>query len=214
MRNLIPICILALAQLAACGPSGRDVALAKTARYTGDKLVLFNAIKDTAASKYKLAMSDETTLSLQTTGRWYTPEGLVATGSGAADIRQLPDKSINVVLTVKMLPDGNQWVVDVDANMMRYNAGMPNPEQLSLKDPSLPGWASGKVDQLAFDIYDALKRYEVKAPGAQMPPPATESAPAGNDMSAPAGSDTAPAAGGDAAPAPASEPAPAPTPAS
>jgi len=194
MRNLIPICILAVAQLCACGPSGRDVAIAKTARYSGDKLVLFNAAKTTTEGKYKLAQSDETTLTLQTTGRWYTPEGLVATSSGSDDVRQIPDKSINVVLVVKLVPDADKWLVDVDAIMMRYNRGMPNPEKVSLKDPSLPGWASGKVDQLAFDIHDALKDYEVKAGGAAMPPPAT-TPPAGSTEPAPA-------------PAPSTEPAP------
>ena len=181
MRNLI----LTVALLCACGPSGRDVAIAKTARYQGDKLVLFNAVKTTTEGKYKLSQSDETTLSLQTAGKWYTPEGLIAT-SGEQDIRSIPDKSINVVLIVKLVPDGDKWVVDVGANMMRYNKGMPNPEKLSLKDPSLPGWATGKVDQLAFDLHDALKSYEVKAGGAAMPPPAGSAAPAGSDAPPPA----------------------------
>jgi hypothetical protein len=174
MRNLI----ITVALLCACGPSGRDLAIAKTARYQGDKLVLFNAVKSTTEGKYKLAQSDENTLTVQTAGRWFTPEGLVAT-SGEQDIRSIPDKSINVVLIVKLVQDGDNWVVDVGANMMRYNRGMPNPEKVSLKDPSLPGWASGKVDQLAFDIHDALKQYEIKAGGPAMAPPAGSAAPAG-----------------------------------
>lgn len=166
--------------------------MAKTARYQGDKLVLFNAVKTTTEGKYKLAQADVNTLTIQTAGKWFTPEGLVAT-SGEQDIRSIPDKSINVVLVVKLEPDGDKWIVDVGANMMRYNRGMPNPEKLSLKDPSLPGWASGKVDQLAFDLHDALQQFEVKAGGAAMPPPPGSAAPAGSAAPPPPAPEAPPA---------------------
>jgi hypothetical protein len=190
MRNLIIACA-ALACLAACGPSGRDTALAKTARYQGDKLAIFGAIKTTTETKYKLAMSDENSLTVQTVGRWYTPEGLVST-TGEQDIRQVPDKSINIVLTVKLLAEGDKYIVDVQPKMTRINKGSPMPENLAPNDASLPGWATGKVDQLAFDIHEALKSYEVKAPGGNVPPPAADpAAPPAGDPSA-----------GSAAPAP------------
>jgi hypothetical protein len=150
MRNLIISCTM-LAWLAACGGAGsREAALAKTARYQGDKLAIFAAIKSATEAKHKLAMSDETTLTVQTIGRWYTPEGLVST-TGDQDIRQVPDRSINIVLTVKLLPEGDKWIVDVQPKMTRINKGSPLPENLSPTDASLPGWASGKVDQLARD---------------------------------------------------------------
>ncbi len=195
MRNLILTCA-ALACLAACGGSGsREAALAKTARYQGDKLALFGAIKTTTETKYKLAMSDETTLTLQTVGRWYTPEGLVST-TGEQDIRQVPDKSINIVLTVKLLPEGDKWVVDVQPKMMRINKGSPMPDQLSANDASLPGWAPGKVDQLALEIHEALKQYEVKAPGGNIAP-----APTGDPAPTTAPPAADPAAGSAATPA-------------
>src|SRR5687768_7569401 len=76
MRNLMMTTAIALA---ACGgPSGKDVAMAKQARYTGDKLQLFGAMKSTVESKFKLDVSDETKLALKTQGRWYTPEGLAS----------------------------------------------------------------------------------------------------------------------------------------
>ena len=55
--------------------------------------------------------------------------------------------------------------------MMRYHAGSPQPEPLSEDDPSVPGWAHGKVDSLAFDIHDALKEFEVKSVPGMVPPP-------------------------------------------
>ena len=174
--------LCAAVALAACGPSNKDVALAKTARYTGDKLVLFNAAKAATAAKYQLAESDETTLGLKTTARWYTPEGLAAAVRNS-DMRDVPDRSISIQLIVRLLPDGQDWVVSVEPKMVRYFAGRPNPDVLTPDDPSVPGWATGKVDQLQFAIHEALKQYEVKQPGGIAPAPAPAPAP---DPAAPA----------------------------
>jgi hypothetical protein len=153
----------ALVAIAACGPSGRDVALAKTARYQGDKLAMFGAAKTATEGKYKLEQSDETTLTIQTVGKWFTPEGLVAT-SGDSDMRHVPDRSVRIALTVKLVPDGDKYLVLVEPQMMRYFAGRPNPDKLDPKDPSVPGWATGKVDELALEIHTVLDKYEVKKP--------------------------------------------------
>jgi len=173
MRNLILSC--AGLALVACGGGNREAALAKLARYQGDQLAMFGAIKTTAEAKYKLSMSDETTLTVATVGKWYTPEGLVTT-SGEQDIRYIPDKSINIQITIKLLPDGDKWIVDVQPKMMRLDKGTPMPQPLKPNDISLPGWAPGKVDQLALEIHQALKPFEVKAPGGMAPPP-TDPAP-------------------------------------
>ena len=171
--------------------------MAKQARYQGDKLVLFNAAKSVTETKYKLEKSDETALGLQTKGKWYTPEGLVAPG-GDDNMRDVPDKSIRVSLIVRVLPDGDKWVVQVESSMLRYLAGSPQPEKLAATDASVPGWAHGQVDQLQFEIYQALKQYEVKSPGGMAPPPTA---------TPPAAAPDAPAVG-SAAPAPAPTPAP------
>ena len=183
MRNLLlSTTVLALlVSIVACGPSGREVAKAKTTRYQADKLVLFAAAKTATEGKYKLAVSDETTLKIQTTGRWYSPEGLASGSQADLDIRQLLDKSLNIALVVKLLPEATNWVVHIEPIMLRYNAGMPNPDKVAANDASLPGWATGKVDQLAYDIYDALKQYEVKSPIGIAPAtaaPAADPAPA------------------------------------
>ncbi len=176
MRNL-SLSMIAFALVACGGPSGKDIAMAKTARYTGDKLVIFNATKAAVESKYKLEKSDETTLGMQTKSRWYTQDGILAPGSDE-NFKEVPDRAIRVVHVVRMLPDGEQWIVQDDPLLMRRVAGSPQPEKLELKDPSVPGWATGQVDELQFEIYKALKAYEVKAPGGIAPAPAPAPAPA------------------------------------
>lgn len=198
MRNLMITC-LALAWLAACGGGNREAALAKTARYKGDKIEIFNAIKGVTEQKYQLQQSDETQLAMVTTARWYTPEGLPAT-SGAQDIRNLPHNSINLAFMVKQVPDGDQFVVVVEGKILRFIKGSPAPEPRDLKSADLPYWVYSKADQLVLDIYKGLAKYEVKAPGGNIPPPATE--PAGGSTPPPGDPPAADPAAGSAAPPP------------
>jgi hypothetical protein len=176
MRNLL-VSLAAVAVLAACGPSGRDLGLAKSARYQGDKLVLFGAMKAAAESKQQIDQSDETTLTVMTKGRWYTPEGLASNwkpGEVLKDGRQaVEDRSLNISFAVRLLPDGDKWIVHVDPTILEFREGQPVFNKLRADDPSLPGWATGKGDQLAYEIYQSLKGYEVKGVGGAAPPPAT-----------------------------------------
>ena len=171
--------------------------MVKQARYRGDKAELFLAAKTATESKHRLAKVDEQALGFQTIGRWYTHEGILAPGSDEA-IRQVPDRSIRMTLVVRLLPDGQDWIVEVEPSMMRRTSGSPQPQPLDAKDADVPGWAHGQVDNLYFTIHEALKAYEVKAPGGVLP--------AGEPAPAPA---TEPAAGEPAAGEPA-EAAPAP----
>jgi hypothetical protein len=204
MRNIIIALLLAVAGLVACGPSSGELKAAKTAHYKGDKSAMFNIVKETTAAKYNLQKADEAALGMQTTGRWYTPEGLGASERGD-DMRDVPDNSINIALVVTLVPDGDAYVVQVKPLMMRYHAGSPKPEPLTEDDPSVPGWAHGKVDQLALDIHAALKNYEVKQMGGVQPagPGTAPAAPAEGSAAAPAdqGSAAAPAEGSATAPA-------------
>jgi hypothetical protein len=200
MRNLV---LSTLALAAACAASNRAVDAAKAARYRGDKLALLQAAEAATADKYKLAMSDETTLRIETTGRWYTPDGLAALERNN-DMRDVPDRSIHMRLIVKLVPDRGDWAVAIEPVMMRYFAGRPNPDPLAPDDPSLPGWAMGRVDQLHHAIHEALAGYEVKVPGGVTASPTA--APAAPPPAAPAPRQPAP----EPAPQPASAPEPAP----
>jgi len=203
MRNLVcSVAALAALALVACGASSKEVAMAKTARYTGDKMAIFNAMRGAVESaNYKLTKTDETSLAVQTEARWVSPEGLTQTPRGeGTEMIDLVDKSINIAMVVRMFPDGDVWVVKVTPVMARYNKGIPKPEPLKEGDASLPGWVESKVDTLALDVHKALGQWEVKGVPQSVPPP-TESAPpatgAPAEGAAPA---EAPAAGSAASP--------------
>lgn len=182
MRNLV-LSALALAAFVACGPSSKEVATAKSARYQGDKLQLFAEVRAATEANYKITKSDETSLGLQTDARWYAIDGNSVTMRDNGDMTEMPDKAIHIALVVTMLPDGSNWVVKVTPMLERYNRGIPKPEPLKEGDASLPGWVQSKVDELALDIHKRLAKYEVKSVPQMAPPPTN--APAPDEPSAP-----------------------------
>jgi hypothetical protein len=166
----LALALAASAALAACGPSGKQVAVAKQARYQGDRQQIFAVMKQTVASKYKIEQTDEAAMGVQTEGRWYNPEGQ-AVSSPMGDASAVPDGSLGVAHVVELLPDGDRYLVSVKPFIMRYHKGRPNPDVLEPTDPSLPGWVHGKGDNLLVALHEALKPYEVgvAAPAAPAP---------------------------------------------
>ncbi len=204
MRNLVcSVAAIAALALVACGASSKEVAMAKTARYRGDKLELFSAARAAIENaNYKIAKSDETSLQVQTEARWFSPEGLSQTPRGeGSEMTDLVDKSINIAMVVALLPDGDDWVVKVTPVMARFNRGIPKPEPLKEGDASLPGWVESKTDTLALDIHKALSKWEVKSVPGQAPPPA-EAPPAAPGAAPEEGTAAPGATDGSAEPAP------------
>jgi hypothetical protein len=191
MRNL-SLSVVMLVAIAACGPSNKEVAMAKQARYQGDKVVLFNAAKAAVESKHKLEKSDELALGMQTIGRWYTRDGMVSPGTDQ-NLNDVPDQAIRLTLVVRLIPDGDNFLVTVEPAMLRRNAGSPQPQPLQAGDVSVPGWVPGQVDELQFAIYNALKQYEVKSGGAAVVPAAAPAADSAAPAPAPAADPAAPA---------------------
>jgi uncharacterized protein YcfL len=201
MRNLVcSVAAIAALALVACGASSKEVAMAKTAHYQGDKAQLFAAMRTAVEAKYKVTKADDASLAVQTEAHWYSPEGLSQTPRGeGTEMQDLVDKSINIAMVVAMVPDGNLWVVKVTPVMARFNRGIPKPEPLKEGDASLPGWVESKLDTLALDIHKGLEKWELKSVPQQVPPP-TETAPAASGAPAGEGSAPAPAAGSAATP--------------
>jgi hypothetical protein len=186
MRTLI-ILLAAVMSIASCGASRREVALAKTARYRGDPHHLFKGVKMATEDKWRLAYSDETTLTVITIGRWFTPEGTASNWDpgtmqtvgdpaapgmpGLQGRERIQDFSINVQLTVRLLPEGDYWIVHVEPRYLQFRTGRSNVDILRRDDPSLPGWAHGKADQVAYAIWDILKNYEVQGVRGKLAPP-------------------------------------------
>jgi hypothetical protein len=162
MRNVVLGLLAAVAVGPACGASRQQIETARTARYHGDQLAMFQAARSAVADRYQLATSDETTLRIETVGRWYTADGLGAS-ERSGDMRGVPDRSIHLRVIVLLVPQGGDWIVAIEPVMMRYFTARPNPDRLAADDPSVPGWTQGRVDQLYRAIHQALGAYQVRA---------------------------------------------------
>jgi hypothetical protein len=192
---------LALAAVA-CGPSGKQVATAKQARYQGDRSQIFAAIQKTVASKYKIQKADEASFGLQTESRWYAQEGQPVSGT-LDDVANVPDRGLNVSFVVELLPDGDRHQVSVKPVILRYIKGHSAPETVNDTDPTLPEWVRDRITELQLELHKALQQYEAEAAGgsAAAPAPAGDTRPMGTPGTAdPAG--TMPA-GGSGVPGPA-----------
>lgn len=204
MRNLsCKVIALAIALAAvACGPSGKQVATAKQARYQGDQQQIFATIQKTVAAKYKIQKADEAALGLQTDSRWYNQDGQPVSGT-LEDVSNVPDRGLNVSLVVTLVPDGDRQMVSVTPVILRYIKGHQQPETVNETDPTLPEWVHDRVTELQVELHKALQPYEAKpAGGSGSAAPAGGTMPMGGSGAAdPAG--TMPA-GGSETPGPAS----------
>ena len=175
---------LALATVA-CGPSGKQVATAKQARYQGDRSQIFAVVQKTVASKYKIQKADEASFGLQTDSRWYSQEGQPVSGT-LDDVANVPDRGLNVSFVVEILPDGDRHQVSVKPVILRYIKGHSSPEEVRDTDPTLPEWIHDRITELQIELHKALQQYEAKDAGGSAAP----AAPAGGTM--PAGGSGAP----------------------
>jgi hypothetical protein len=190
----IAIAAAAMAAVVSCGPSAAQVKTAREARYKGDPATLFAAVKAATESDYKIAVSDAAALMLRTEGRWYTPDGQADKTRGS-DISRLQENSINFVAIVRLIKSDDAYTVSVEPVAQRLRGLSSTPEQLDMKDPSVPGWVHGKVDSLQIAIHERLKGYAVAGASvpAMVPPAAPPSAGSAAPEAAPAEPSPAPA---------------------
>ena len=77
-------------------------------------------------------------------------------------VRWFKDKSLLLAIKVTLLPDSQDWIVHVEPQIQRYNKGMPYLEPIEPGRADVPGWVTGKVDALAWDIHESLRGYAVR----------------------------------------------------
>ncbi len=152
-----------------CGPSYKEMKVAKDATYNITGKELFDIALQVTQRNFKVEAIGDTRDWLATTAKWYSPEGQSITG-GAGDYVKATEGSINVSLRVQVASDGTHSRVLVKAVARRYKVGMTALEEFNDEDPSKPGWVNGKADTLAYEIWEAAKKYQTtSAPGATAP---------------------------------------------
>ena len=155
---------LAIAVLAACGPSSAELKTAKTAVYQTDAHQLLELAKQAVVDeRYKVGESDETQLVFATQDKFFGPEGDLES-PGAGGFVQLRPGSVQVSFVVRVIQVDRGFSVEVKPVTFQVVAGSPKPRQLQPDDPYLPPFVLGRADSLSLAIYDHAKQFAVRSP--------------------------------------------------
>jgi hypothetical protein len=173
---------MVLATAVACGPSYQEMKSAREASYNISSQDLLDIAMKVTQRNIKVEVIGDTKDWFATVSKWYNPDGASEAG-GAGGYTKAHDGSINVTLKVQVSSDGSSSKLMVKAIARRYKTGMAALEEFNDDDASKPGWVNGKADNLAYEIWEAAKKYQVtSAPGATAPisaaPATTTAAPA------------------------------------
>jgi hypothetical protein len=159
--GLVVTVVAMAATLVACGPSAAEIKTAKSAGYAADATTLFAEIQAVTAETYKIAEVDDLNYVIVTVPQWYNPEG-GRQSAGAGDVVQVVDRSVQVMMVVRLLGTEGNFMVEVMPKTFQYIAGSPKPRELKPDDPNLPGWVEGRVDSLHLEIHKRLQNHTVQ----------------------------------------------------
>lgn len=158
--------LLIVAIAAACGPSSAEVKTAKTTTYNASPEVILKAAMEGAGDEhYKVGEIDQENTRFATVPKYFTREGGERT-AGAGNWIQLGDRAVSVSFIVTVSGTPPMVAVDVTPKTFQILEGSPQPRELTPDDPNLPGFVTGRVEQLALAIYQRAKPYALAPPGA------------------------------------------------
>lgn len=159
--------VLALLLAACGGPSTGTVQQARAAHYTVRAQAAFDqAIQGAQDQKWQIDEADPQQLGFRTNAKWFEPDGTSEDRSTEDDAAWVTDGSILLAFVVYVRgTDGDCWV-EIKPLVYEKVGGSPQPRQLTIDDPSMPGWVHGKLDNLTVSIHERLKAHMVGAPAA------------------------------------------------
>jgi hypothetical protein len=166
-----PAAIAIAAVLVACGPSSTQVKSAQVARYSASVETIYTIAEETAKESHQIKESDAARGAFITEPKWYTPEGGVE--NAGVEAVKLADRSLQIALLVRVVPDGDAVKLEVVPLVMRYRLGQAQLEKVEPEDASLPGWVAGKAESLQLAIHERAKAHAATGGGgsAAAPPP-------------------------------------------
>ncbi|MBK7078865.1 MAG: hypothetical protein IPH44_42035 [Myxococcales bacterium] len=172
--------------LVACGPSSAQIKTARTARYHTTASAAFQAgvaaLKD---NDYKIQQVDPVAGRAITDVKWYEVDGTSMSRDSEGRPQMTSAGGIMFAVEIAVMPDADTFYVQVIPHVQQMKAGYSAPFDIKEGDGAMPGWVTGKLDNLYMSIYGALKK-DVAVPGAAGPgaTPPIEPAPAAADPEA------------------------------
>lgn len=156
------LCLCVLALVASCGPSNRQVKVAKLAVYNRSSATMMEIAKAVTARTYKLGAVDDPNREFATAPQWYDPDGgrrgTTNEGNGDFVSARGGDVSVSLVVRIDTIRSG-KVAVTITPKVLQFVSGSPQPRELDPEDPNVPGWVHGRVDALAVAIYEEARQY-------------------------------------------------------
>lgn len=166
--------VLATLTLVACGPSSAQIKTARTARYDVTASAAFQAgVAALKANDYKVTQVDPVAGRALTEARWFEVDGTSLSRDSDGRPQMTSAGAIELALEIGVVADGAAFFVQVIPHVLQHRAGYSAPLAIKEGDGAMPGWVSGKVDNVYLSIYDALKA-NAAVPGAAAAPAASE----------------------------------------
>lgn len=168
-RRSVFLLAAAAALATACGPSAA-LQSARSARYQGTREEVLLEASNVVAAKYPIERTDADIGAFATQGRWYEKDGTYEDKAlGSEDKVQLEDGSVFLRFEVSILGEQPPYQVVVHASVDQIRSGYSAPYHMKHDDPQMPGWVTGKVEDLELAIHARLKVRFGGAPGTTAP---------------------------------------------
>lgn len=154
---------VALALAGGCGPSSGQIREAREARYPGERAEVFRLAVAAVEASQPVEAADADAGTIVTTARWYEPDGSYL-GTGDVD-RQggmrvaTAAGSVQLGFRVLIVDKEPPFQVRVEPMAAQMRANYSAPYVYLPDDPAMPGWISGKVDNLQLDVHARLSRW-------------------------------------------------------
>jgi hypothetical protein len=166
MRNVM----VAIAVVAACGPSTGEIKTAKATTYAAEpQQILSIAMESAKGENYQIGDVNQEELTFITAPKFYSKEGDLES-PGAGGFVHMHGGSVEVQFIVQVVAtEDHHTAVTVVPKTFQVVGGSPKPRELTPDDPYLPPFVLGRADALALAIYNNAKQFAVAAPGQQAP---------------------------------------------
>lgn len=167
-RHLVLVVLTIVAAAAACGPSAVQLRAARDARYQGSREEVLGKARAAVAPSYAVEAMDEAAGTIVTAPRWYEPDGgNLGTGDtdreGGMAVRTEAG-SVSLAFRIRVAGDAPPYRVLVEPIAKQKRSNYSALYEYAVDDPALPGWVTGKVDNLQLEIHDRLERSVAVAP--------------------------------------------------
>jgi hypothetical protein len=153
--------VLAVALVAACGASKRDVKAARAARYAGEPATIFQVVAETVAATYEVQATDPVRRIVTTKPRWYRQDGTYDHREDDTFSREVKDHrpyvELSYEVTLSVDAPYRVEVVPLVVNRVTWQ----RIETFGAPAEPLPGWVQDRADELLVAIRGRLGPYAV-----------------------------------------------------